>query len=174
MSSEALKALAKALLARGAAWLRTRALPRVLGFLAEAWQQLTAHRVRNLLVLALLAAAALGAARLVPVVYGRAALAHAAGDAARQSRIKGEDRVVWELRHRAFELGLTEGALEPDVFRLETGWNDDGPTCTVSYDFVHTVPVYGAWRVPVRVRGKVTRIQVEPTPNALDEEKRVQ
>lgn len=174
MSSEELLALAKALLARGRAWLRGRALPRALGFLAEVWQHLTAHRVRNLLVLLIFVAALLGAVRLVPVAYGRAALTHAAGLAARQSLQKGEDRVVWELRLRAFELGFTEGALETDVFHLDSSFSDEGPTCTVTYDFIHKVDFYGVWRLPVRVKGKVTRLQLEPLPNPVDVDKLVQ
>lgn len=174
MSSDDLRELAKQLLEKAARWGRTRFLPRVLGFFAEVWQRLTAHRLRSAVELLVLAALALAGAKFVALGYGRAALAYDAGLAARQLKMKGEDRVLSDLRHQAFDLGFTEAAVMPELFQLETGSSDEGDTCTVSYDFVHTVTFYGAGRLRVRVKGKVTRLEVEPQPNPLTDEKLVQ
>jgi hypothetical protein len=140
---------------------------RIRGFLGELAQRFTTHRFRSTVALLLLAAALLAGARALPVVYGHYALRHAAGIAARQSRIKGEEGARSTLRRRAFDLGLTEAALGEDVFKLEAGLTDEGPVCTVSYDFMHQVNVYGVFTLPVRFRGEVTGVQLDPLPNLL-------
>lgn len=162
------------LAARALARLRALAVPagsrlwgRIRGFLGEVFQRFSAHRFRSTVALLVLAAALLAGARTLPVVYGHYALRHAAGIAARQSRIKGEEGARGTLRRRAFDLGLTEAALGEDVFKLETGLTDEGPVCTVSYDFTHQVNVYGVFTLPVRFRGEVTGVQVDPLPNPL-------
>ena len=151
-------------LARARRWAREHLLRRPCQWLAELGQALTAHRVRSALAALLLAGAGLVALRILPAVYGRYALAHAAGNAARQIRLKGEDRVLWELRGQAFDLGLVEVAMDPDGFLIETGYQEDLPVCTVSYAFTHVVPILGALRLPMRIQAKVTRAVVEPAP----------
>ncbi|GEM_PF-2595365 len=146
-----------------------RVLARLWVRLVELWHAIGTHRLRSLAGLAVLACGLLAGIRLAPVIYGRYALVHAAGNAARQTLLKGEARVVDDLRHRAFELGLTEAALEPDTFRLQPVYTDEGACCQVSYDFVHVVNFYGLWRMPVRLKASVTRLQVEPLPSPLIE-----
>ncbi|WP_306599554.1 hypothetical protein [Geothrix sp. 21YS21S-2] len=170
MRAEEARELALRVLAR----IRALAVPagsrlwnRIRGFLDEVGQGLAAHRFRSTVALLILATALLAGARALPVVYGHYALRHAAGIAARQSRIKGEEGARASLRRRAFDLGLTEAALDADSFKLETGLTEEGPVCTVSYDFTHQVDVYGVFTLPVRFRGKVTGIQVDPLPNPL-------
>jgi len=170
VARERLLALLRSLPGRARAWWRNRLRPRLQGLPTEVWQHLTAHRMRTLAGALLFVAAALAGIRTVPPIYGRYALAHAAGIAARQSRLKGEAQVVLELRHRAFELGLTEAAMEPEVFHLEAVLNDEGPCCRVTYDFVHVVHVLGRFRWPMRIQGDVTRLQVDPMPSPLDKE----
>lgn len=166
------------LAARALARLRALAVPagsrlwsRIRGFLGEVAQRFTAHRFRSTVALLVLMAALLAGARALPVVYGHYALRHAAGIAARQSRIKGEEAARETLRHRAFDLGLTEAALNDEIFKLETGLTDDGPVCTVSYDFTHKVHFYGVFTLPVRFRGEVTGVQLDPLPNPLAAER---
>lgn len=159
----------KTVLGQAWGWCRTRLWPRVAGFLSELWHAFTLHRLRNAFALLVLAAMLAVAIPLLPAVYGRFALAHAAGLAARQVRLKGEDRVLWELRRQAFTLGLTEGALEPDVFKLESGSGEDGTTCTVAYDFIHRVHVVRGVTFPLRCKARITRLVVEPLPNELPE-----
>ncbi len=137
------------------------------GFLGEVLQRFSAHRLLGAAVLLVLGAGLLAGARALPVVYGHYALRHAAGIAARQSRIKGEEAALHALRRRAFDLGFTEAALGEDAFRLTPGLTEEGPVCTVSYDFTHLVSVYGLFAVPVRVRAEVTGVQLDPLPNPL-------
>lgn len=120
--------------------------------------------LKRLLGLALLLASFLVAGKAVPVVYGRFALAHAAGDAARQLRMKGEDRILRDLRRAAAELGLTEGATQPDAFQVAVAYEGTGVWCTVSFDFVHEVDCYGFAKLPVTIRGKALRAVLEPQP----------
>jgi hypothetical protein len=154
------------------AWtgLRDRCRVRFTDLLAELWQAITARWIRSLFTALFAGTVAVAGLKLLPVVYGRYALLHAAGLAARQSLLKGEDRVVLELRVKAYDLGLTEGALASDVFRLEPTTLEDGPACVVTYDFIHRVDFFGLYRLPMRCRGRVVRLQVTPVPNALEGE----
>jgi hypothetical protein len=144
---------------------------RLQGFLWELRHAFSVRGVFSILSYAFLLALLLAGIRVAPVLYGRAALVHAARIAAQQSALKGTDRVTLELRHRAFELGFPEAALEPDVFRVDPRLNEDGPACEVAYDFVHTVSFYGAFRLPIRIQARVERPQVEALPSPLGEEK---
>ncbi|BDU73914.1 hypothetical protein [Mesoterricola silvestris] len=154
----------------------SRLARRLLGLLSELWQRSTAHRILGAATLLVLAAILLAGLRAAPLVYGHYALRHAAAIAARQSRIKGEEATLLSLRRRAFDLGLTEAALEEGAFTLAPGLTDDGPVCTVSYAFTHQVNVYGLFRLPVRFRGQVTGVQLDPAPNpgAIDLDERIQ
>jgi len=153
------------------AWMRDRLRPRAWAFLTECWARVIAHRYRSSLGTLALAALLLAGIKLAPPIYGRFALAHASEIAARQSRIKGEERVVRELRLRAFELGFTQAALAPEVFRLEEVLTDEGPCCRVSYDFIHRVPFYGLLDLPLRMKHEVLRLQIDPQPNPLEPDK---
>ncbi|NTV76219.1 MAG: hypothetical protein HGA66_18700 [Holophaga sp.] len=68
-------------------------------------------------------------------------------------------------------LTVLMAAPNDDVFKLEAGLTDDGPVCTVSYDFTHKVHVYGVFTLPVRFRGEVTSVQLDPLPNPLAAER---
>jgi hypothetical protein len=124
------------------------------------------HRwTRRTIGTGLFLAVGLTAFRALPVIYARQALAHAAGDAARQLHLKGEARVLADLRRTAAGLGLLEAAGE-GVFRLQTVVEDGGTWCTISFDFNHEVDCYGFGKWPVPIRGKVLRLVREPVPGA--------
>jgi hypothetical protein len=165
-----LRALAIQGAARARAWCLGPGRAKLADLPEEAWQALTAHRIRSLFTTLAAAAVVMGGLKLVPAVYARYALVHAADVAARQSLLKGEDRVVLELRHRAYDLGLMEAVLPPDVFRLEPTYLAEGPACAVSYDFIHRVDFYGLYRLPLRYRARVVRLSVNLFPNGLEAE----
>jgi hypothetical protein len=146
-------------------------LSRLLDYLIEAVQAVTSSRVRALAGLVLLVVGLMAASRLLPAVYGRYALAQAALTAAQQVNLKGEDQVLLDLRRQAFKLGLTEAALDTDLFTLERQDTDHGQTCTVSYDFSHPVRIIGRYRVKMRIRNRVTglALQVPALPAQGDE-----
>ena len=158
------------MLEQGLVWCRDRLVPWFLGCFAEVWQAITGHRLRTFLTTLGLALAVLVLVRLVPAVYGRFALAHDAANAARQVNLKGEDQVLWELRRHAFKLGLTEAALDPEVFSLETSQGEFGTSCTIAYDFIHVVPLAGTYRLRLRYQARITRLAVDPQPTGLPEE----
>ena len=164
-----LPGLAARVLAWAAASWRYTLLPWCRTFPVELAQAIWSRRVRSCLATLPLAACVLAALRLLPAVYGRYALAHAAGNAARQVQLKGEERVLRELRRQAFELGLTEAALDPGTFHLDQEAAEQGSLCTVSYAFTHVVRFYGLATLPMRIEAKVTR-QVVPPPVTLPEE----
>ena len=145
---------------------------RALGRLGRAWAacapwaaglgyRLVRHWLRSLVLLAFLAAAILALARSVPVAYGRLELIHQAGNAARQIRLKGEPEVLLELRRKAFAFGLSEAALDEQVFHVEMVSVEGVELCSVSFDFIHQVPVLGEWSLPVRIRGGAVELPVE-------------
>ena len=168
--SQGLADLCRTALDQGAAWCRRHLLPRLLGLLAETRQSIWSNRVRSFLLALPLAVGLLAAFRIAPALYGRFALAHAAGIAARQLEIKGEDRTLLDLRRQAFELGFPEAALEPGTFRLEITSSMDSSLCTVSYRFTHVVNLYGLAHLPMRIQGKVTQAMVSAVPTAAPEE----
>jgi len=124
--------------------------------------RLVRHGLRTAFLLAFLAAAVLALVRAVPVAYGRLELIHQAGEAARQIHLKGEPEVRLELRRKAFAFGLDEAAFDEQVFHVEMVGVEGVEMCSVSFDFIHQVPVLGAWRVPVRIRGGAVELPVEP------------
>ena len=122
--------------------------------------------LRSCLLLAALALPALALVRALPVAYGSLELRHQAGQAARQIRLKGEAQVLLELRRKAFAFGLSEAALDERVFHLEMVSVEGVELCSVSFDFIHQVPVLGDWRIPLRIRGTVVERPVDPMPSA--------
>jgi hypothetical protein len=137
-----------------------------LGFLGWFSRFLRHRWIKRAIGISLVLAVGLTAFRAVPVIYARFALAHAAGDAARQLHLKGEARVLADLRRAAAGLGLLEAAADGGVFRLQTADADGGTWCTISFDFTHEVDCYGFGRWPVAIRGKVLRLVQEPVPGA--------
>lgn len=123
-------------------------------------------RLGRALTLAVLAALLLTAGRVLPLVYGRFALAQEAATAAQQVTVLGEATVLARLQRKAFALGFTEAA-SADCFRLEYRREDGVELCAVSYDFIHSVDCYGVAKVPLRVQGQVVRApmaRIQTTP----------
>lgn len=138
---------------------------------AAGWgNRVVRHGLRTGLLLAALVLPALALVRAVPVAYGRLELLHQAGQAARQIRLKGEPEVRLELRRKALAFGLSEAALDEGVFHLEMVSVEGIDLCSVSFDFIHQVPVLGEWRIPVRIRGTAVEQPVDPRPSTLDSE----
>ncbi len=98
------------------------------------------------------------------VTYGRYALISQARIAARQSRLKGEDRILRDLHARAFRLGFPEAALGPEAFEVADLQRGEFTFCSVSFDFIHVVRLLGAFPVSVRIRGSASALPVESLP----------
>jgi len=142
--------------------MRSDSLPsRLLDYLIEAFQALASSRVRALVGIILLVVGLAAASRLLPAVYSRYALAQAALTAAQQVNLKGEEQVLLDLRRQAFKLGLTEAALASDLFRLDCQETDHGQTCTVSYDFIHSVRIIGRFQLKMRIQNRVTGLALQ-------------
>ncbi len=96
------------------------------------------------------------------MVYGRYALISQARIAAKQYRLKGEERVFLDLHSRAFDLGFAEAAMGPEAFEVVSIQRDGLSYCSVSFDFIHVVEFLGEFPVSVRIRGSAVDLPMEP------------
>ena len=142
----------------------------LLMILAQSKGFLACHRLWSLLTLGLLAVTILVGVRVLPVGYGKLALAHEARIAGQQALLLGEDRVLLNLRRAAFSLGFTEAATQPGVFSFEYLHEDTLQQCAVTYDVVHVLNFYGVAKLPVRIHGRELRPTLE-RPAAVDPER---
>ena len=141
-----------------------KACLRLLARLKEWFWEGALARLMRLLVLAVVAAGILVGLKVVPALYGRYALAQAAGNAARQSLLLGTAVVQRRLAREAFNQGFPEAALDPELFQVEQFSQEGAPQCAVSYDFVHVLDFYGFAQVPLPVRARVEAMPVVPDP----------
>ena len=113
--------------------------------------------VVKLAALALLAAVILLGPHGVAFLWNRTLLLDAAEIAALQSEGKDTGELLQELRGRAFRLGFTAVAEQPEAFQVERGSEEAGAYCAITVDFVQPLEIYGWVTPPIRVRGHVKR-----------------
>jgi hypothetical protein len=127
------------------------------------WARWGLEPLRRILLFGGLALGFLAVIRIAPVLYGRLALAHAVGDAARQSLLLGDEGLRRKLDREAINLGFPEAALASDAFRAESFSSEEGLSmCAITYDFTHEVEFCGGVRIPLRIHDRVERVVVEP------------
>jgi hypothetical protein len=136
------------------------------GVLVETWQVLVCRWLRRAFGMLLLLAMGWIAFMGIQVTYGRFALVHQAGIAARQYRLKGEDRVILDLRRRAFALGFPEAALEEGAFRTEETEREGLELRVVSFDFIHRVRFPFGMACRIRIHGKAESVPMDPPASA--------
>ena len=139
-----------------------------LQFLKDLWFGSFLTWVRGIIGTVLIAAAGMSAYKIVPVLLHRSELRDAASQDAKQFLVKGEARVIRVMRKKAIELEFQEAGANPNTFKVASATTEYGTTCTISYDFVHMVDLYGFYKVPLTIEAQVTQIAAEPKPTAPD------